>query len=764
VSRIDYAGRWLDGAPPWRGQERRLGEAAGLALAVSLLNPYGPGLLLFPLRLLGRGDILGQVTEWRSPDLHTVQGLMFAVWVGVLAVGLVIGRRRVSRRDLVVTVPFVLLAVWAERNIALAPLVGAAVVARALAPTVPRPTGGSPLNRIVAAAVVALAVVWTIQAAGQPDLDLHRYPVAAMGYVADHGLLGRRLMTDDVWGGYVILEYWPRQSVFVDDRYDMYPVKMVDAYDKILNLDPGWDRVLDQYRINLIVWPKNGALVQGLAHPHVVSTIASGRDEALGAHFLVMPLLSGRDMDSVLEEHGALAPESAVRIALQAGRGLSAAHRIGIVHRDVKPGNLLLSAGGVVKLFDFGLAGEPLSAGGEADGEALHVVGTPEYMAPEQAQNGLADARSDVYALGAVLYELITGYQPHVAKNLVELIDLKRHSAVAAPSERRPDAGIPKALDQLLARMLSVDPERRPQTASELCTLLEATLSEKTHANKQHLAPRRGLAMSLVAGMSVLVLGIGGAAVAKTPAGQKTTASLKAAYDHVVKLRADALAHRAPPAPEAPKVLAIGTVPEAPVAAPEAPPLPAEPAQAPATVAKIDPDATDDDGEVDAKDAPAAGAPVAAGAVAAADKLDLTDEQEVEVKGAPGATEPTVAAEGSALAKVDALWDKGAKVHALALLKQAAKRKPNDPALQKALVARAEEMREWGEAVKAARRWALLDASPEARLSLARLERATGHKERAVALVEGVIKDDPSSPDAKTLLGEMRGQKLASAQ
>jgi thioredoxin-like negative regulator of GroEL len=116
------------------------------------------------------------------------------------------------------------------------------------------------------------------------------------------------------------------------------------------------------------------------------------------------------------------------------------------------------------------------------------------------------------------------------------------------------------------------------------------------------------------------------------------------------------------------------------------------------------------------------------------------------------------------LAKVDALWDKGAKLHALALLKHAAKRTPNDAAVQKALVARAEQMREWGEAVKAARRWALLDASSEARLSLARLERATGHKERAVALVEGVIKDDPSSPDAKTLLGEMRGQKLASAQ
>ena len=148
-----------------------------------------------------------------------------------------------------------------------------------------------------------------------------------------------------------------------------------------------------------------------------------------------------------------------------------------------------------------------------------------------------------------------------------------------------------------------------------------------------------------------------------------------------------------------------------------------------------------------------------------ADIVDLSEEQEVEVKGVPAPTGDAVPApEGSVLAKVDALWEKGAKIHALALLKRAAKKSPNDAAVHKALASRAEEMASWGEAVRAARRWALLDPSSEARLSLARLERATGHKERAVALIEGVIKDDPTSPDAKTLLGEMRGQKLALSQ
>jgi tetratricopeptide (TPR) repeat protein len=260
--------------------------------------------------------------------------------------------------------------------------------------------------------------------------------------------------------------------------------------------------------------------------------------------------------------------------------------------------------------------------------------------------------------------------------------------------------------------------------------------------------------------MSVVVLGIGGAALAKTSTGQKAEASLKAAYEHVVKLRADALARRSPaPMPAAPKVVEVGSHAadlEAPVAAPAAPPSPLVASAPPPVVNE------DDDGEVDAKDAPAAPGASEKTPVAAADSAASSDEEDVEIKGekADAASVP----EDSLLAKSDALWDKGSKLRALALLKRAAKKSPNDAGVYRALVSRTEQMGEWGEAVKAARRWALLDPSSESRLSLARLERATGHKERALALVEGVMKDDPASPDAKTLLGEMRGQKLALSQ
>jgi hypothetical protein len=258
---LHLVGRWLEGAPPWKGRERLLSQAGALALAVSLLNPYGPGLLLFPLHLLGRNEVLRQVTEWRSPDIHTVQGFMLAVWGAVFGACLAFGRHRPSRRDLVVTVPFLFLAIWAERNIALAPLVGVAVAARAVASETGRPLGGTPLNRVVAGALVALGATWTVQAAGQPNFDFHRYPVAAMRFVADHGLLGQRLMSDDGWGGYLILEHWPRQKVFVDDRYDMYPLPVLHDSFHFADADPSWPQILDRWAINVVVWPRHTAIV-----------------------------------------------------------------------------------------------------------------------------------------------------------------------------------------------------------------------------------------------------------------------------------------------------------------------------------------------------------------------------------------------------------------------------------------------------------------------------------------------------------------------
>ncbi|HYH50855.1 MAG TPA: serine hydrolase, partial [Acidimicrobiia bacterium] len=259
---LHLAGRWLEGAPFWAGRERVLAQAMVVSVVVAALNPYGPPLLLFPFELVSRGDILKRVTEWRSPDFRTIQGLMFAGWLAVFVACFALGRRRPSRRDVVVTVPFLLLAFWAQRNIALSPLVGVAAAARCVGRADFRPPSDSQLNRLVAGALVGLGLIWTAQAAGEPDFDTSIYPVAAMQWVEDNGRLGQRIMTDDAWGGYLILKYWPEQKVFVDDRYDMYPRPVLEDFLHFSDAGGRWREILDRNRIDVVVWPAKAAVVR----------------------------------------------------------------------------------------------------------------------------------------------------------------------------------------------------------------------------------------------------------------------------------------------------------------------------------------------------------------------------------------------------------------------------------------------------------------------------------------------------------------------
>jgi len=258
---LHVVGRWADGEPPWQGREREITKAAVLAFAVCLVNPYGPTLVLFPVELLSRGDILKRVIEWRSPEFRSVQGVAFAAWMAVFVCCLAAGRHRPSRRDLIVSVPFLLLAFWAQRNIAVAPLVGLPVVARAVAGS-ERPEPGQRLNRPLGALLLLLAGLWTAEASSLPDFDLDRYPVRAMRAVEEQGLLGQRLMTNDRWGGYLILRWWPRQEVFVDDRYDMYPTDLMHDFIRFSDADRRWREILDRYRIDVVVWDRDVPVVQ----------------------------------------------------------------------------------------------------------------------------------------------------------------------------------------------------------------------------------------------------------------------------------------------------------------------------------------------------------------------------------------------------------------------------------------------------------------------------------------------------------------------
>jgi serine/threonine protein kinase len=220
---------------------------------------------------------------------------------------------------------------------------------------------------------------------------------------------------------------------------------------------------------------RESELARGLRHPHVVRTLDSGTDEATGLLFLVMPLIKGRDLDRVLEELGALEPQTAVRIALQAARGLSAAHRIGIIHRDVKPGNLILDEDEgeiIVRVCDFGIAKQ---MGGESELTATgSQLGTPDYVSPEQLKSSKhVDERTDIWSLGASLYQMLCGAAPfaHI-ESVFDLIAAIVTEDVPHIQDRAP--WLDASLSLVVHKALQRDANLRWATMEEMADALRA--------------------------------------------------------------------------------------------------------------------------------------------------------------------------------------------------------------------------------------------------------------------------------------------------
>ena len=258
---LHVLGRFLDGAPPWAGRERTLVVGTGVGLLAALANPYGLELLTFPVQLLSRGEILSNVYEWQSPDFRDRWGVAFAAWLVLYLCALARGRHRVTRRDLVVTIPMVLLALWATRNIAIAPLVGLPVLARAFA-TEPR-TGPRFSRMFIAtacAAIVVVGVAVRVSDVSERSYAFEKYPTKAMRFLDDQDMLGARIFTDDADAGFVINQYWPRQHVFMDDRYDMYPMPLMRDYLAVAGASPDWEQILDRRDVEIVVWPRYEAL------------------------------------------------------------------------------------------------------------------------------------------------------------------------------------------------------------------------------------------------------------------------------------------------------------------------------------------------------------------------------------------------------------------------------------------------------------------------------------------------------------------------
>jgi serine/threonine-protein kinase len=208
---------------------------------------------------------------------------------------------------------------------------------------------------------------------------------------------------------------------------------------------------------------REARLMARLDHVNVLRCYAAGQSH--GYHYLAMEYAGGGSVGSWLARLGRFELPDAACVITAAARGLGYAHERNLVHRDVKPDNLLFSSKGVVKVADLGLA-RSADDGGDLTRTGTGI-GTPLYASPEQARDAKhADARSDLYALGCVLYHLIAGKPPFEAKSLVELITAKERGTVAPLRRHRP--GLPERVDRIVSRLLARLPEERHQSCAEL--------------------------------------------------------------------------------------------------------------------------------------------------------------------------------------------------------------------------------------------------------------------------------------------------------
>ncbi len=197
--------------------------------------------------------------------------------------------------------------------------------------------------------------------------------------------------------------------------------------------------------------------------------------EERGRLFFSMELVEGTDLKQAIVQAGRLPPERAFAIAIQLADGLEAIHQVGVIHRDLKTSNAMLDAAGTVRLMDFGIAKNVASEGTGATATG-HILGTPAYMSPEQARGEKLDFRSDVYALGIVLYELFTGRVPFEADTPVAVI--MKHINEAPPLEGPRATGLPASVLPILGKALAKSRETRYQSAAEMAQALRAAAAD----------------------------------------------------------------------------------------------------------------------------------------------------------------------------------------------------------------------------------------------------------------------------------------------
>jgi serine/threonine protein kinase len=475
---------------------------------------------------------------------------------------------------------------------------------------------------------------------------------------------------------------------------------------------------------------REARVIGRLRHPNLVQLHDFGVSSD-GRPYYAMELLEGEPLDQYLSREKGMDWREATRIGSETCAALEAAHAAGLVHRDIKPGNVFITTEGKIKLLDFGVV-QIIAEEGPQDPESLKLVGTIEYMAPEQAAGETVDERADLYGLGALLYELVTGRMPHVAQTTMALIDRKLRAIPESPRERAPGRGIPRPLDRAIMKALARFPTQRWKSAEEMCAALESALEAPERARTL----RRRIA----------------AAAVMAAAGLLTVATVKGAKNPEVRARAatlfgPAMAKLAVHAPWAHGAVASTTL----------------------TAVNDPPVAVLYDAPKIATDPPHAANPHPA-AEETDETADPTTPDTVEPESPskepalPAVTTPNAANHeiDSDLARADGFMKKGQYLPALGAYRALGKSHEDDARVLRGWSEAAVKTKGWGEALKVAIKWASTDQSPEAQLYLAKIQRSAGQRYGAVATLTRLINEHPDMEKAREMLEQCGDRKIAS--
>ena len=485
--------------------------------------------------------------------------------------------------------------------------------------------------------------------------------------------------------------------------------------------------------------------IASLSHPNLVRLHDFGKSLD-GRVFLVMELLDGKPLD-VHAEHG-LPWREATKLAIQVARALEAAHEAGLVHRDLKPQNLFLTSAGELKLLDFGVA---MALADTTDSEkrqkGFAVFGTPEYMAPEQVAGEPVDARCDLYALGCVLYELVTGARPFEGSPVVVMGKQLREEPTS-PRARSPQRGIPIDVEAVIMKALAKSKEDRYATATAMREALEHAL---VAPDRRRSRAKKVVSFALVASLGViaaaglkdqsealreLVFGKS-AQVAVAPAPVPVDALPSAPLDEPAAVQpkeaAPAEIAAAEPSDDEP------TPTEA--AAPSEAPSPSRPRSS-----------TADSAHAQSVAAAVPALPAPAHASESSSKRASDDAAVVDARVEDSSKARQESRASSILQRASARHEDPDAKTRLSEARARAKDRPSDPRALRAWATSALQAGETREARRAAEAWAVRDASAEPRLFLAGALEASGRRREARAVLEEWLSNHPDTPEARRML------------